>query len=190
MFSATSAHVSSDNQADFADLVQRATISVIHEVTLQDLLRCSNNAVYQLLLECNTLLQEHISLSTAAIDYSNVDFLSPLPPILPYIIVDGHVLRFQSKQNQGCRRPADVSSWLQFDFCTTNITTEMLFRCECTDRQFWCHSHRIQPWCSHRAPYCTRPWLWYQEKEKRMSRLLIRCSYNHPWKVAQSIAMS
>ena len=110
MSSATSACVSSDNQADFADLVQRATILVIHEATLQDLLCCSNDAVYQLLLEHNTLLQERISLGTAAIDYSDVDFLSPPPPILPYIVVDGHVLRFWSKQNQGCWRPADVSS--------------------------------------------------------------------------------
>ena len=158
MFSATSACVSSDNQADFANLVQRATISVIHEATLQDLLHCSNDAVYQLLLECNTLLQECISLSAAAIDYSDVDFLSLLPPILPYIIVDGHVLRFQSTQNQGHQRPADVSSWLQFDFHMTNITTETLFRCECTDRQFQCHSHRIQPRCPHRELYCIQPW--------------------------------
>ena len=190
MSSATSVCVSSDNQADFTNLVQRATILVIHKATLQDLLHCSNDAVYQLLLERNTLLQEHISLGAAAIDYSDVDFISPPPPILLYIVIDGHVLRFRSKQNQGCRHPADVSSWLQFDFRTTNITTETLFWCKCTDRRFRCHSHGIQHQCPHRGPYCTRPSPWYQEKEKRMSRLLIRCLYDRPWKVAQLIAMS
>jgi hypothetical protein len=34
----------------------KATISIVHEATLQDLLRCSNNAVERLLLERNALL--------------------------------------------------------------------------------------------------------------------------------------
>src|ERR1700761_9774916 len=56
--SSASGGATSDNQADIADLLQRATISIIHEATLQDLLRCSNDAVHRLLLERNTLLQE------------------------------------------------------------------------------------------------------------------------------------
>lgn len=48
----------SNNQADIADLLWRAFVSVIHKATLQDLLCCSNDAVHQLLLERNTLLQE------------------------------------------------------------------------------------------------------------------------------------
>jgi hypothetical protein len=37
-------------------MLRKATISIVHEATLQDLLQCSNNAVERLLLERNALL--------------------------------------------------------------------------------------------------------------------------------------
>ena len=63
-----------------------------------------------------------VSLGVAGFAYSNVDFLTPPPAILPYIVVDGYVLRFRSKQNQARQRPADVSNLFRFDFRMTNIT--------------------------------------------------------------------
>jgi hypothetical protein len=39
-------------------LLRRAAMAVTHEATLQDLLRCRNDAVHRLLLERNELLRE------------------------------------------------------------------------------------------------------------------------------------
>ena len=58
MSSNTCAPVTSGDNDAILSLLCRATILVIHEVTLQDLLQCSNDAVHQILLEHNALLEE------------------------------------------------------------------------------------------------------------------------------------
>ena len=58
MSSDTCAPVTSGDNDAILSLLRRATILVIHEATLQDLLRCSNDTVHQILLERNALLEE------------------------------------------------------------------------------------------------------------------------------------
>ena len=58
MSSDTCAPVTSGDNDAILSLLRRATILVIHEATLQDLLQCSNDTVYQILLERNALLEE------------------------------------------------------------------------------------------------------------------------------------
>ena len=121
---------------------------------------------------------------------TDVDFLNPPPPILPYMILDGYVLRYWSKQNQGRWHPADVSNRFQVVFRMTNITTAMLLWHRCTDKWSQCHSHRGRPWHPHRTPYHTWPWQWYQKKEKRVNSAIVTYSYDSAWKVLQSITMT
>lgn len=49
---------SGDDAQAISTLLWKATIAVIHEATLQDLLRYSNDAVHRLLEERNDLLYE------------------------------------------------------------------------------------------------------------------------------------
>jgi hypothetical protein len=50
--------ISSNDEKAYSTLLHKATIAVIHEATLQDLLNCSNNAFICILWECNNLLSE------------------------------------------------------------------------------------------------------------------------------------
>ena len=52
---------SGDEDQDNARLFRKATVSVIHEATLQDLLHCSNDALLTILWERNILLRERYS---------------------------------------------------------------------------------------------------------------------------------
>ena len=52
---------SGDKDQDIARLFRKATVSVIHKATLQDLLHCSNDALLTILWERNILLHEQYS---------------------------------------------------------------------------------------------------------------------------------
>ncbi|KAN0125371.1 hypothetical protein V8E53_015561 [Lactarius tabidus] len=100
--------ISSNDKKAYSTLLHKATIAVIHEATLQDLLHCSNNAFIHILWEHNDLLCEHIKLGAEEIKYSEIDFLSPLPPPLPYLIRDnGYVLRCRATRPRGAWYPKD-----------------------------------------------------------------------------------
>ncbi|KAN0139069.1 hypothetical protein V8E53_003071 [Lactarius tabidus] len=58
MAPSTATVISSDDEKAYLTLLHKATIAVIHEVTLQDLLHCSNDAFIHILWECNNLLRE------------------------------------------------------------------------------------------------------------------------------------
>lgn len=58
MSSDTTTVPSGDDAQEFSNLLRKAKISVIHEATLQDLLRCSNDALIRILGERNDLLRE------------------------------------------------------------------------------------------------------------------------------------
>ncbi|KAH9037121.1 hypothetical protein EDB85DRAFT_2142701 [Lactarius pseudohatsudake] len=57
--------------------------ALIHEATLQDLLRCKNDAMYWILGERNKLLRERIELGASEFEYSEVDYLHGPPPSPP-----------------------------------------------------------------------------------------------------------
>jgi hypothetical protein len=50
--------LSSDDEKAYSTLLRKATIMVIHQATMQDLLHCSNDAFLRILWERNELLRE------------------------------------------------------------------------------------------------------------------------------------
>ncbi|KAH9008995.1 hypothetical protein EDB84DRAFT_1446584 [Lactarius hengduanensis] len=85
-------------------------LQIIHEATLQDLLRFRNFAAIALLAERNELLQERVSLGGTPFDYSEVEFLSKSAPakMQPYKIMgDGWVRQYWAKQPSWARYPPD-----------------------------------------------------------------------------------
>lgn len=131
-----------------------------------------------------------ISLSVAGFPYSDVDFLTPPPAILPYIIIDGYILRYRSKQNQACRRPADISNLFRLDFHMTDITPAMSLWRKCADGWSQYNFHRNRPICAHKEPHHTRHWQQWQEKEKRVTMIIIPYPFDSAWKVIHSNALS
>ncbi|KAF8256449.1 hypothetical protein EI94DRAFT_1711432 [Lactarius quietus] len=86
----------------------KAKIAVIHKATLQDLLCCKNDAIVWLLSERNELLRERVLLGAPEIEFSDIDFLKPPPPPLPYLVwPNGYVLRCQVSRPRGAFYPKD-----------------------------------------------------------------------------------
>ncbi|KAH9014395.1 hypothetical protein EDB84DRAFT_1443869 [Lactarius hengduanensis] len=87
-------------------------IQVIHEATLQDLLRFRNFAAMALLAERNELLRERVSLGGTPFDYSEVEFLSEYAPakMQPYKIMGhGFIRQYWAKRPSWARYPPDTS---------------------------------------------------------------------------------
>ncbi|KAH9060264.1 hypothetical protein EDB87DRAFT_1683781 [Lactarius vividus] len=85
-------------------------IQVIHEATLQDLLRFRNFAVQSLLHERNELLRERVLLGGTPFEYSDVELLSEYSPIKmqPYRIMgDGSIRQYWRKPPSWARYPPD-----------------------------------------------------------------------------------
>ncbi|KAH9009989.1 hypothetical protein EDB84DRAFT_1446023 [Lactarius hengduanensis] len=85
-------------------------IQVIHEATLQDLLRFRNFAAMALLAERNELLRERVSLGGTPFDYSEVKFLSKYAPakMQPYKIMGhGFIRQYWAKRPSWARYPPD-----------------------------------------------------------------------------------
>ncbi|KAH9048852.1 hypothetical protein EDB84DRAFT_1556514 [Lactarius hengduanensis] len=85
-------------------------IQVIHEATLQDLLRFRNFATMALLAKRNELLRERVSLGGTPFDYSEVEFLSEYAPakMQPYKIMGhGFIRQYWAKRPSWARYPPD-----------------------------------------------------------------------------------
>lgn len=53
-----------------------------------------------------------ISLGCSPIEYSEVDFLTPIKEMRPYRVFDGRVVKHYTKgHHSGARYPPDVSFW-------------------------------------------------------------------------------
>ncbi|KAF8269867.1 hypothetical protein EI94DRAFT_1699177 [Lactarius quietus] len=82
---------------------------LLHEATLQELVRARNHAVIHVLFECNALLHKRISLGGTPIKYNNWDFITLPSPSLPYIIAPGgkDILFCNVTKPKGLRMPFD-----------------------------------------------------------------------------------
>ncbi|KAF8259480.1 hypothetical protein EI94DRAFT_1904846 [Lactarius quietus] len=92
---------------DDARLVRRAEVQLLHEATLQDLIRNRNYAIKHLLYEHNELLKEWLSLGGTPIEYSEVDFLTPPKPTQPYMIFPEGIAEIHVTRPSGGRYPPD-----------------------------------------------------------------------------------
>ncbi|KAN0128812.1 hypothetical protein V8E53_013399 [Lactarius tabidus] len=92
---------------DDAWLLEVAGIQLLHEATLQDLLCTRNYTMYYILWEHNELLRERLSLRGDPIDHSEVNFLTPVEPMLHYRIVNRLLARHHTKGPHQVQYPYD-----------------------------------------------------------------------------------
>ncbi|KAH9012702.1 hypothetical protein EDB84DRAFT_1444568 [Lactarius hengduanensis] len=82
--------------------------ALIHEATLQDLLRCRNDAMYRILGERNRLLRERIELGAREFDFSEVDYLyGPPPSPPPYATTPDGIRRYHANKHSWLHFPED-----------------------------------------------------------------------------------